>query len=276
MKFLLYLFSGFVLSTVAVGAPLTAERQIRQKSRRLARSEARISNREGHPPYKPGTSEILHLNASSHPQYSSNWAGAVLIGTGYTSVTAEFTVPTPRTPPGGSHNGLYCASAWVGIDGDTCTSAILQTGIDFCVQGDSTTYSAWYEWYPDFAYDFGGISLSPGDVLRATVNASSTTSGTATVQNLSKGQTVSHTFDGNVYGTLCEYNAEWIVEDFSLNGGLVPFVDFGTVTFTGAQATSGGSVFGPSGAALIEILQKHKILTSSSVTDSSVSVSYQQ
>lgn len=51
-------------------------------------------------------------------EYSSNWAGAVLIGTGFTSVTGTFTVPTPTTAGSGS--------AWVGIDGDTCGTAILQ------------------------------------------------------------------------------------------------------------------------------------------------------
>jgi hypothetical protein len=34
---------------------------------------------------------------NSHVQYSGNWAGAVLVGTGYTSVTGTFTVPTPTT-----------------------------------------------------------------------------------------------------------------------------------------------------------------------------------
>lgn len=29
------------------------------------------------------------------------------------------------------------------------------------------------------------------------------------------------------------YTAEWIVEDYSLNGSVVPFVDYGSVDFTG-------------------------------------------
>lgn len=75
---------------------------------------------------------------NSHVEYSGNWAGAVLIGTGYTSVTGTFTVPTPTTDGSGS--------AWVGIDGDTCGTAILQTGIDWTKSGSSITYDAWYEW----------------------------------------------------------------------------------------------------------------------------------
>lgn len=270
MKFSFARFSGLFLATLAAAAPLTTERQARHEARRIAR----VDNHESHPPYKPGTSEILHLNKTSKEEYSSNWAGAVLIGTGYTAVTAEFTVPTPKVPTGGSSNKQYCASAWVGIDGDTCGTAILQTGIDFCIQGSSVSYDAWYEWYPDYAYDFSGISIAAGNVIRVTVDATSKTAGTATVENVSTGKSVTHTFNGGVDGDLCEYNAEWIVEDFESNNSLVPFANFGTVTFSNAEATDNGSTVGPSGATLIDIKQSNSILTSSSVTGNSVTVKY--
>jgi hypothetical protein len=77
-----------------------------------------------------------------------------------------------------------------------------------------------------------------------------------------------------VDGNLCEYNAEWIVEDFESNGSLVPFANFGTVTFTGAQATDSGSTVGPSGATIIDIEQNGQVLTSVSSTSSSVTVKY--
>jgi hypothetical protein len=63
--------------------------------------------------------------------YSTNWSGAVQIGTGYDSVSGTIVVPTPSVPSGGSSLKQYAASAWVGIDGDTCTTAILQSGVDF-------------------------------------------------------------------------------------------------------------------------------------------------
>lgn len=31
-------------------------------------------------------------------------------------------------------------SAWIGIDGDTCSSAILQTGLDFTVSCSAVSY----------------------------------------------------------------------------------------------------------------------------------------
>lgn len=264
------IFSNVLLATFALAAPLTAERQARHESRSIVRA----GGHQSHPPYKPGTNKILHLNKTSKEEYSSNWAGAVLINTGYTAVTAEFTVPTPRVPAGGTSNKQYCASAWVGIDGDTCGTAILQTGIDFCIQGSFVSYEAWYEWYPDYAYNFSGINLSAGNKIHVTVNATSKTAGTATVQNLSTGQSVSHTFNGGVDGNLCEYNAEWIVEDFESNNSLVPFADFGTVTFSNAEAILDGYFVGPSNATLIDIRQSNSILTSTSVTDNSVTVNH--
>jgi hypothetical protein len=266
MKFSTAILSTSLLATAVLAAPLTDKRQVRKMTR--------SSGRQSNPPYIPGTDEVLHMNKTSHEEYSSNWAGAVLIGTGYTAVTAEFTVPTPKLPSGASKSKQYCASAWVGIDGDTCDTAILQTGVDFCIQGSTVSYDAWYEWYPDYAYDFSGITISAGNVIKLTVDATSKTAGTATIENVSTGKSVTHTFTGGVDGDLCEYNAEWIVEDFEENNSLVPFANFGTVTFSSAEATDGSSTVGPSGATLMDIEQNNQVLTSSSLTSSSVTVKY--
>lgn len=84
---------------------------------------------------------------------------------------------------------------------------------------------------------------------------------------------MTHTFTGQTRA-LQELNAEWIVEDFSSGGSLVPFADFGTVTFTGASASGSSGTVTPSGATLIDIKQNGKVLTSSSVSGSSVTVEY--
>ncbi|KAJ6105015.1 hypothetical protein N7486_003704 [Penicillium sp. IBT 16267x] len=263
-------FSTAILGSALVASALAAPLTEKRAARRAARSAGK---RQSNPPFKPGTTESIDLSNTSEVEYSSNWAGAVLIGTGYNAVTAEFTVPTPSVPSGGSNNVQYCASAWVGIDGDTCSTAILQTGIDFCVQGSTTSFDAWYEWYPDYAYDFN-LAVAAGDVIKITVDATSKTAGTATVDNVTTGKSVTHTFTGGVDGDLCEYNAEWIVEDFEENGSLVPFANFGTVTFSSASATSSGSSVGPEGATLIDIESGNTVLTSVSVTDSTVVVKY--
>ncbi|VDB84347.1 unnamed protein product [Peniophora sp. CBMAI 1063] len=243
-------------------APSSPERLARRLERRAAArsSQPRITS-DGPAALSTNISEV---------QYSNNWAGAVLSKTTatWTAVTGTFTVPTPKAPSGES---TAYASAWVGIDGDTCGSAILQTGVDFNVENGAVSYDAWYEWFPAGATFFSGISFSPGDSVTVTVKASSKTGGTATIKNNSKGTTVSHTFTGQP--SLCQFDAEWIVEDFESGGGLVPFANFGSVTFTGASATSSSGSVGPSGAAILDIEQS-KVLTSCSASSSSVTCSY--
>ncbi|RAH62505.1 aspergillopepsin-2 [Aspergillus piperis CBS 112811] len=283
MKFSAIL-TGSLFATAALAAPLTEKRRARKEARAAAK-------RHSNPPYIPGSDkEILKLNGTSNEEYSSNWAGAVLIGDGYTKVTGEFTVPSVSAGSSSSSGGYgdygygyyknkrqseeYCASAWVGIDGDTCETAILQTGVDFCYEGGETSYEAWYEWYPDYAYNFDSLSISEGDQIKVTVEATSKSSGSATVENLTTGQSVSHTFSGNVEGDLCETNAEWIVEDFESGDSLVAFADFGSVTFTNAEATSDGSTVGPSDATIMDIEQDSTVLTETSVSGDSVTVKY--
>ncbi|OJJ46444.1 hypothetical protein ASPZODRAFT_66778 [Penicilliopsis zonata CBS 506.65] len=209
-------------------------------------------------------------------KYSDNWAGAVLVGTGYNSVTAEFTVPTPSAPPGGNSSSeeSYCAAAWVGIDGDTCETAILQSGVNFCVKGSEVSFNAWYEWYPEDQYTLD-LAISAGDVVKVTVMTSNVSS-TATIENTTTDKSAIYTFANTRHDPLCEYNAEWIVEDFKINNNsFVPFADFGTVTFSSASAgTTSGDTVGPADATLFNIIQENGLLTSVSVTEDSVTVTY--
>lgn len=107
-----------------------------------------------------------------------------------------------------------------------------------------------------------------------TVTATSTKAGTAVVKNVSTGKSVSHTFSGQS-AALQELNAEWIVEDFSSGNSLVPFADFGSVTFTGASATTSSGTVGVTGAEIIDIKQNNKVLTSVSLDGTNeVTVTY--
>ncbi|KAH9836726.1 peptidase A4 family-domain-containing protein [Rhodofomes roseus] len=255
------LLTSVLLASTAVAAP----------SRLAQRVAARRSGTHLTRPLQVVDSSFT--SNSSHPQYSSNWAGAVYDSYpsgSFTAVTGTFTVPTPSA--GSGSNDSYSASAWVGIDGDTCSTAILQTGVDFTTSGGSVSYDAWYEWYPDYAYDFSGISFSAGDVVTVTVTAASTTSGTAVIENTTTGQRVSQDITSS--SALCEENAEWIVEDYEENGGLVPFANFGTVTFSGAAATTSSGSVGPGNATIIDIQQSGTTYTDVSVDSSSVTVKY--
>jgi len=249
MKFLT-IASALVLASSVAAAPNTLKRQAGHRKRLAAMKGGPVKRVDG------------PAGNVSDVSYSSNWAGAVLTSTKVTEVTAEFTVPTPSSDGSGA--------AWVGIDGDSCQTAILQTGIDWTKSGSSITYDAWYEWYPDYSYDFSGISLSAGDTIKATVTATSKTAGKAVIENVTKGTTVTHSFSGEgSEGDLCEYDAEWIVEDYEEGSSLVSFADFGSVTFTSASALIGGTTTSTSGASIIDIEQDSSVLTSCSVPSSS-------
>lgn len=134
---------------------------------------------------------------------------------------------------------------------------------------------AWYEWYPAVAYDFSGISFSAGDTVQITVTADSPTSGAATVENLSTGTAVTAQISST--SALCQQDAEWIVEDFDQNGGLVPFANFGGISFTGASAALViGGANGPGGATLVDIYQNQVLAEASlGASDSTITVTYQ-
>ena len=135
------LFTNLLLASVALAAPSS------QLEARLAR---RRENRQSQPIQRIESPAANVSNVG----YSSNRAGAVwdksdvriipLIhghpqsqsfseqGT-FTTVTGTFTVPALSGSSG-------AAAAWVGIDGDTCESAILQTGIDFTTTNGKVSY----------------------------------------------------------------------------------------------------------------------------------------
>lgn len=161
----------------------------------------------------------------------------------------------------------------MGIDGDTYGDAILQSGVDF--NGDGT-YDSWYEWYPDYAYDFSGFSIAAGDEITVTIAATTLAAGKVTLKNSRTGSSVSKSLTAPSSSShLGGQNAEWIVEDFEENGSLVPLANFGTVTFTGASAvTNSGTSVALSGAEIIDLKQGSTVHTSVTVSGSTVTVKY--
>ncbi|KAE9406510.1 hypothetical protein BT96DRAFT_915220 [Gymnopus androsaceus JB14] len=261
-----------LLATAAFAIPSNKERMASRRARRGLTHQSQ--------PVNLITSPKVTTNLAVQEQLSSNWAGAILVAdtATYTSVTGTFTVPNVKTD---NDNVMECAAAWVGIDGDTCGGAILQTGIDFCVASDETTQSfdAWYEFFPDFAVDFTGFPLSVGDSITATATVLTPTSGTLTLINNSQKVTVSVNVT-STSASLCQENAEWIVEDYTSNPELP---NWGTVTFTDASATTlSGTQVTPGGgdATIIDIelfspdFAENEVMTISSVDGSTVAIKY--
>ncbi|KAG9229820.1 peptidase A4 family-domain-containing protein [Amylocarpus encephaloides] len=105
------------------------------------------------------------------------------------------------------------------------------------------------------------------------VNATTTTTGTATIENLTTGKVAS--IDLTSTSALGGQNAEWIVEDFEQNSELVAFANFGNVTFADCIAKISRSSEGVWSAGIMDIKDDNTILTDvNTISDSSFGVEY--
>lgn len=270
MKFTTTLLATAMLTSGSLAAP---------RSGLLERLQARGAlSRQSIPAEKNGVL-LKQGSQGADVEYSKNWAGVVREqpppSATYTAVSATFTVPRPTATD--NSNELQAVSAWVGIDGDTYTEAILQTGIDSYIQNGEESFDAWYEWYPKNAENFD-LELTAGDVIVAKVESSSPSKGVAIIENKSSGKSVTKTLSApTTSATLAGQNAEWIVEDFNSGNTMVPLADFDRVDFTGAQAKADdGATYGVDNAALLDIQQNGDVKAHVEVeSDSEFTVTYQ-
>jgi len=268
--------TALLLAGFAAAAP-TASRQAFE--RRAARFAAAQRQSATFPYAVNGTAGADRISLSKNENdgaeyvsYDSNWSGASTTDTGINNVYGITNVPSVGVPPGGDGSTTYGGSVWVGIDGGDGCDVILQTGITWTVNGDGPSYSAFYEWYPAPSGTLD-IEINEGDEIVMQVYATSTTSGAAYITNKSTGQSTSQGFSGQQ--ALCQQGAEWIFEDYSVSGGLIPLSSFSEVTIN--QATYAGSTTqgaGVDGATVIDISQNGQTLTSASASGDTVQVSY--
>jgi Peptidase A4 family len=111
------------------------------------------------------------------------------------------------------------------------------------------------------------------------VTATSSTSGSATLENQTTGEKVSQTFSSETSGSLCQTDAEFIIEDFEECNGSdcqpVTFASFSpAVKFTDATAIANGKSLALSGAELTQVIVNNKDLTDCSVSGTTVTCSY--
>lgn len=218
-------------------------------------------------------------SSSKATAYSNNWSGTVLSqppssGDSYTHVSTMMTIP--KVSPDG-FDSYQSASVWVGIDGATVSDAILQAGVDVGILDGTPHYSAWYQWFPEASVTIPDFEIQEGDVVVATVNATSKSSGKCIIENKRTGQAVTKTVSApNPTATLSGQNAEWIVEDFLSDGKPVPLVDFGEITFEESKAESEqGKTVGVSNATpYIMVIDGQQVTEVEVVNDSRFKVSH--
>lgn len=111
-------------------------------------------------------------------------------------------------------------------------------------------------------------------VISMYVNATTTMSGSATIENLTTGKTA--TMDLTSTSALAGENAEWIVEDFEEDDALISFADFGNVTFTDCVAYTYSSSEGVTDATVMDIENTDNVVLTdvTLISDTSFEVSY--
>ncbi|KAJ6481981.1 putative aspergillopepsin-2 precursor [Mycena sanguinolenta] len=237
-----------------VEVPFTEGPATRFQSQAMAKvGEARKRNR-------------LNGRAAGVTVQSSNWCGAAVTGTGFTSVSGSWTVPTLSLRSGQSASSEPALAQWVGIDGFS-NSALIQGGTLSEIVGGGQQNFAWTEMLPAALREVS-LTVGTGDHITTNVTMTSATSGTVTIQNTSRGTSIVGTVSGGTRVTGA--SAEWILEDFESGSSLIAFAGFPTSTFTGTAVRSGTSV-SPATATLIDIVQNSE-LCSATLSGTTVSV----
>jgi len=198
---------------------------------------------------------LASINGSS--VYSTNWSGYAVTGStgSVTSVSGSWTAPALAT-----NSGSALAAFWVGIDGYS-SNTVEQTGTLIATTSAQRTYGvpeycAWYEFYPAgmviISTSNAGTpaTVTPGDMMYATVTYAGSNTFTATITDMTAGWTF--TSPATTVSGAKESSAEWIAEAPSSSRGVLPLADFGkayygdyytTVPSTcyATTTTSGGS-----------------------------------
>ncbi|KAF7318351.1 Acid proteinase A [Mycena chlorophos] len=197
---------------------------------------------------------------------STNWCGAAVTGTTFSSISGSWVIPAITRRSGQSTSSEPALSQWVGIDGFS-NDALIQGGTLSQLVGGGQQNVAWTEMLPAASRDTS-LTVGTGDHITVNVTATGTTSGTVTLQNTSRGTSIVGTVSGG--SRLSQNSAEWILEDFEQGSSLVAFAGFPTSTFTGTAIRSGTSV-SPSTATLINLVQS-STLCSATLSGSTVEV----
>jgi hypothetical protein len=165
---------------------------------------------------------LLHHNAG---WASGNWAGYIIDdGDPYTSVTAQWTVPSVSTSQGGF------SAVWLGVDGVSNTR-LIQVGTEQDVYGGRARYAAWWEILPAPAVEITSFRVRPGDLITATIAKVGTNRWRISISNKGRGSfTTTRTYTGKAT------SAEWIVEAPTINERQAVLAKHGPVRFDRIKA----------------------------------------
>jgi hypothetical protein len=188
----------------------------------------------------PGTT----TSGSTTPQSSTsdtttNWAGYVSTGGTYAAVSGSWTVPSVS----GGSDTVAADATWIGIGGDT-SDDLIQIGTQNAVQAGQVTTGTFYERLPDTSEDVPSVNVNAGDTVTASIRQVATGSWMISITDTTNGESYTNAVAYNS----SESSAEWVEEAPSMETGVIPLDDFGTLTFTGGGTTENGSTLSIAGS----------------------------
>jgi hypothetical protein len=155
---------------------------------------------------------------------SGNWSGYADTGSGYSTVTGNWTEPSASCT---STESL--AAFWVGIDGYSSDS-VEQDGTLIECYGGTAYYYTWWEMYPSNDIQVVGDTLRPGDSISASV----VRSGTSYTLKVTDSSRSGDSFSTTQSGSFADSSAEWIAEAPSGSSGVYPLSHFSTFSLSSA------------------------------------------
>jgi Peptidase A4 family len=181
-----------------------------------------------------------HPLAGAHPAISgltqvqsTNWSGYADTGSGFSSVGASWTEPTPSC----SGRSEQLAAFWVGIDGYSSSSVEQDGTLIECYRGGTYQYT-WWEIYPVNSIQVVGSTLAAGDSITATV----TRSGTSYTLKVTDAQHSADSFTTTqTYASGANSSAEWIAEAPSSGSSVLPLAKFSTWNDGSSTVTEGST-----------------------------------
>jgi len=191
-------------------------------------------------------SHTMSANGTVTSTTSDNWSGYVAtnnIVNSVTRVSGSWTVPTVARSTGNTYS-----YDWVGIDG-WGNQTVEQIGTAENFVNGAPSYYAWYEMWSDGKQQLPQVfaTVSPGDSVSAQVQyiASGAHAGQFQLSftDLTRPSSNFTTYQSSAatQSPLAQRSsAEWIAEAPGYPGSPNPLANFGTVTFSNAQATING------------------------------------
>ncbi|KAK3492689.1 concanavalin A-like lectin/glucanase domain-containing protein [Neurospora hispaniola] len=202
------------------------------------------------------TTTLRRVKRTNPTANSNNWCGSVQSTTSSNQIKlihGTFQHPSCTQRPGVTQYP-QAAAAWIGIDGDSWTSALLQAGT-VCKINNSTGIvenEVWWQWVPNGAYTITNIPVFAGDWFDITINTTSSTAANIKIMS-SRGYT--YTVNAWQGAALARVDADWVVERPYYGNTLTGFAQFTQVWFQNAYATlmSGTNSLGITGAKQYQI-----------------------